>query len=69
MKKTLEVSLECLGCQACLAVEGAEKYLKIGDDGLMKSTGAVATTEEEKTLLEKIAAACPASVIKIVDVT
>lgn len=74
MAKKIEVKEGCVGCQACLAVLTADeqeiikKFMVVGDDMLMKSTGESTDDEKEIEIMRKAAEACPTMIIKIVDV-
>jgi ferredoxin len=73
MAKKIKVKEGCVGCQACLAVLSEdeqnilEKYMVVGDDMLMKSTGKSTDDEKEIEIMEKAANACPTAIIEIVE--
>lgn len=61
----------CIGCQACVAsltpeeAKIAEKYIKVGDDGLMHGTNTEIQGDAEMAVCKKMVEACVQLVLEI----
>ncbi len=73
MAKKIVINEGCVGCLACVSSlsdsekEIIDKFMHVGDDGLMHSTGASTDDPAEIEIMEKVAGTCPMGVIEVVE--
>ena len=73
MSKKIIINEGCVGCLACVSglsdseKQVIDKFMKVGDDGLMHSTDVSTDDPAEIELMEKVAGTCPMGVIEVID--
>lgn len=74
MAKKMVINEGCVGCLACVSglsdseKQIIDKFMKLGDDGLMRSTDGSTDDPGEIELMEKVVGTCPMGVMEVVDV-